>query len=716
MSEEISVVGPPNGEQSQQNPDATGYQPIVTRHSSLLLEIGTEEIPARFLPPALTMLRENTGSLFNEYLIGFSDIKTYATPRRLTVMVKGIPAMQRDRIKEVYGPSKKAAFDEAGDPTRAATGFAQSQGVNVADLVIKNKDKGEYVAAVIKQEGVAVKHLLPEVLKRIVLSLNFPKSMRWGNSSLRFVRPIHWILTLFDGEAITFEIDAIRSGNITKGHRFLSPGSFTIKEIPTYIHLLENNYVVIDQDERRRMIERGIGNLASSVEGKALRDEELLDTVTHLVEYPTPVLCEFPPDYLRLPKELLITVMKDHQKYFAVEDEDGRLKNHFIVVSNTKDENAETIRTGAERVIKARFEDARFYYEEDVGKPLEARVEDLRRVTFHDKLGSLYDKTERIVALASFLAEKLSPGKKKWIEKAARLSKTDLITGVVGEFPELQGLMGRYYALNDGEEREVAEAILQQYLPAHSGDRLPETDEGSILSLSDKIDNVVSFFAIGLTPTGSEDPFALRRQALAVIAILMEKRCNITLKEMIQKAAEGVVEARSSLTSEVLNFFMQRLEPLLSSQNVDADVVQSVIHLVNSVPLCEIKERIQAIRGFTADAGYNGFLLAVKRICNIIPGTEVPELSRDLLLEPQEKTLATEILNIRPVLRRFVVERKYYEAIMLLSTLTSFVNDFFDRVLVMDKRDEVRLNRFALLKEIWSMASLIADFSKLRER
>jgi glycyl-tRNA synthetase beta chain len=716
MSEENPAAGPFSGEQSRQDPDAAGHGSAVDRHSSLLLEIGTEEIPARFLPPALTMLRENTGSLFSEYLIGFSEIKTYATPRRLAVMVKGIPAMQGDRIKEIYGPAKKAAFDEAGNPTRAALGFAGSQGVNVADLVIKNKDKGEYVAAVIRQEGVAVKLLLPEVLKKVILSLNFPKSMRWGSGSLRFVRPIHWILTLFDGETIPFEIDAIRSGNLSRGHRFLSPGSFAIKEIPAYIRLLENNYVVIDQDERKRMIERGIENIASSVGGRTLKDEELLETVTHLVEYPTPVLCEFPADYLRLPRELLITVMKGHQKYFAVEGEDGALRNHFIVVSNTKDENAETIRAGAERVIKARFEDARFYYEEDVRKPLRTRIEELRRVTFHDRLGSLYDKTDRVAALASFLAEKLSPGKKTQIEKAARLSKTDLITGVVGEFPELQGLMGKYYALNDGEEREVAEAILQQYLPAHSGDSLPGTDEGSVLSLSDKIDNVVSFFAIGLIPSGSEDPFALRRQALAVIAILTEKRFDITLKEMIGKAAERAVEERPSLTSEVLNFFVQRMEPLLSSQNVDSDVIQSVIHLVDSVPLWEIRERIRAMRKFTSDTGYNGFLLAVKRISNIIPPTEAPELSPDLLLEPQEKALAAETMNIKPVLRGFLSEKKYYEAITLLNTLTPFINDFFDRVLVMDKRDEVRLNRFALLKEIWSMASLIADFSKLRER
>jgi glycyl-tRNA synthetase beta chain len=432
-----------------------------------------------------------------------------------------------------------------------------------------------------------------------------------------------------------------------------------------------------------------------------------------------PVLCEFPHDYLGLPKELLITVMKGHQKYFAVEDEDGKLKNYFVVVSNTKDENAETIKTGAERVIKARFEDARFYYEEDIKKPLRERIEDLKRVTFHDRLGSLYDKTERVVALTSFLADRLFPEKKKAVERAAWLSKTDLITGVVGEFPELQGLMGRYYALNDGEDREVAEAILQQYLPAHSGDRLPESDAGALLGLADKMDNVVSFFAIGLTPTGSEDPFALRRQALAVIAMLMEKGYDVSVKELIRSAAEGTTPRNQGFPQEVLSFFVQRLEPFLSSRGYDIDMIQSVTHLMDTdtVFLWEIRERLKAIKEFAADGEYNSFLLAIKRINNIgIPtAVDLKPLDEGLLSEPEEKTLCREIMSVRPAILRLLEEGKYCDVLKTASTLTPFINSFFDRVLVMDKRDKVRLNRLALLKEIWSMASPIADFSKLKE-
>ena len=684
-------------------------------HSSLLLEIGTEEIPARFIPSALIMLKSNAESIFAEYSIGFSDMKAYATPRRLAILVKGIPPMQKDRVKEVYGPAKKAAFDEHGTPTRAAMGFAQSQGIDLNDLVVRKKEKGEYVVAVTHYKGAPVTDLLHEALKKIVLSLNFPKSMRWGDGDLRFVRPIHWIMALLDSTTIVFEIDSVKSGNITKGHRFLSPGSFVVKEISSYVNLLENNYVIADPEERRRKIEEGIENLAVSIEGRALRDEELLTTVTNLVEYPVPVLCEFPPEYLRLPRELLITVMKDHQKYFAVESDQEKLKNYFVVISNTKDENAETIRKGAERVIKARFEDARFYYEEDIKKTLHSRIRDLTRVTFHDKLGSLYDKTQRVVTLASFLSEALLPHVKQITERAAWLCKTDLITGVVREFPELQGLMGKYYAVHDGESHEIAEAIMQQYLPSHSGGRLPQSDVGALLSLSDKIDNIVSFFAVDLIPTGSEDPFALRRQALAVIAILMEKAYPITLRELILKAQESVLDKRPSLPDEVFRFFVQRIEPLFSSQHYDGDAIQSVLPLMDSVPISEIKERINVLRKFIGDTEYIPFLLAMKRIHNIVPKTDMAASTPELLLEEQEKSLYNELQDVKPVFGALVKDKRYYDALKRLSALTGTINNFFDKVLVMDKREEIKLNRFALLQEIGKMASLIADFSKLKE-
>lgn len=700
--------------------ELTAESSPITHHPALLLEIGTEEIPARFLPYALNILKEKTELILGEYHIGFSDIRVYATPRRLALVVHGIPPMQKDRIKEVYGPPKKASFDEEGKPTRAAVGFAKTHGVDVNSLVIKAKDKGEYVVAIMEQKGVAVKYLLPEILRKIILSLNFPKSMRWGYYNLRFVRPLRWILALFDGELIPFEIDNIKSGNVTKGHRFLSPGAFMIKEITSYTHMLESNYVIVDQDARRKMIMDGITRFSSAIGGHCLKDEELLDTVSYLVEYPVPVLCDFPSDYLRLPKELLITVMRDHQKYFAVEDEKGRLKNHFIVISNTKKENSEMIKTGAERVIKARFEDARFYYEEDLKRPLHSRMNDLKRVTFHDRLGNLYDKTERVVKLASFISEKLFPEKKDRIVRAAELCKTDLITGIIGEFPELQGFMGRYYALHDREDVEVAEAIMEQYSPSHSGDRLPETEAGSVISLSDKLDNIVSFFSIGLIPTGSEDPFALRRQALGIVVILLSRGYRITLSELIRKAEENITETGASLTEEVLQFLLQRAESLLSSRSYDNDLIQSVMHLMGDVPLCEIEGRLNAVKRFAAGSEYNSLLLALKRVNNIVAPQggkyHLKAPREELLSEMQEKKLYSETMKVKSAIHDMLRDGEYYDSIKLLSTMTEHINSFFDGVLVMDKREDVRLNRLALLNEIWTTALSITDFSKLVER
>lgn len=686
------------------------------RYSTLLIEIGTEEMPARFIPGALALAGDKAAAFFGDCSLDFSDIRTYATPRRLVLIISGIPPLQKDRVKEIYGPPKRVAFDSEGNPTKAAIGFATVQGVDVSSLQIKNKDKGEYVVAIIEQKAVAAREVLPEILEKIVLSLHFPKSMRWGDGDLRFVRPIRWILALCDGEVVHFEIDGIKSSNMTKGHRFLSPGSFVVKEIPTYIHLMENNYVIVDQNMRRRVISESIQRLAASEGGVPVADEALIETVTFLTEYPVPFLCRFPSQYLGLPKELLITVMRDHQKFFAVQDEQGRLTNCFIVIGNTKEENAGTVRAGAERVIKARFEDARFYYEEDIGRSLHERIEDLKRVTFHDRLGSLYDKTEKVVKLASFIAERLFPEKKASIERASWLAKTDLTSGVVGEFPELQGLMGKYYSLKDGEGRVVAEAILEQYLPSHSGDRLPETDEGSVLSLADKTDNIISFFAIGLTPTGSEDPFALRRQALGVITILLEKGYPLTLREIFKVAEEGIREKRPGLADEVLQFFRQRIEPLFTSRNYDPDMIQSVLHLTGDMPLADIKERIDAVKRFTADSEFNEFLLAIKRINNIIPDIEIPGIREDLLEEAEEKALYQEVVERGPVISEMLGEKKYYDALKSLSALSGPINGFFDGVLVMDKREEVKLNRLALLKEIWDLALQTADFSKLTER
>lgn len=689
----------------------------IRKTFSLLLEIGTEEIPARFLPGAIQGLKENAAIFLKETYIDFSEIQTYATPRRLSLIATGLPGMQEARVKEIFGPPKKLAFDKDGRPTKAAIGFAQSQGVSVESLTIKSKDKGEYVVAVIEEKGIPVKDLLPEVFKRLVLSIRFPKTMRWGNGSMRFARPIHWLLALFGNDVVHFEIDGIKSSNMTRGHRFLSPGSFKVEGISTYKDSLKNKSVILDHDERKQIILDGIRRLSGQAGGMPVEDEELIETVNFLVEYPVPVLCSFLKDYLKLPKELLITVMKDHQKYFAIEDNEGKLTNNFIVISNTKGDNAETVRIGAERVIKARFEDARFYFEEDTRKPLHERIEDLKKVTFHDRLGSLYEKTKRIASIAEFFAERLLPSEKDKLSRAAWLSKTDLITGNVREFPELQGIMGKYYAIHDREDSEVAKALEEQYLPVHSGGKLPQTEIGALLSIADKIDNIATFFSIGLIPTGSEDPFALRRQALGIIAIILDKGYDISIKDLIDKALENLSNTKdfAEAKKNILQFFEQRFEPVFSDQGYSTDLIYSILPLSLDLQLKDIQERLNALQKFKELAEYDNFLLAIKRVNNIIPKAEILELKTELLIEESEKKLKESLDSVRSGLTELLQGRKYYDAIQLLSSLNDPINQFFDRVLVMDKRDEIKQNRLALLKEIWITAYQIADFAKLMQ-
>ncbi len=683
--------------------------------SSFLLEIGTEDLPARFISPAMRQLEEHTSRILGEVNMSFSEVRTYGTPRRLAVVTGGLPRMQSDRVREVFGPSRKAAFDEEGRPTKAAIGFARSQKVNVENLVIKAKDKGEYVVAVLEEKGCPVGEILPEVLKRIVLSLHFPKSMRWGNGDLRFARPIRWLLALLDDEPIAFEVDGIRSGSTTMGHRFLSPAAFKLSKISGYQSLLANNFVIVEPEERQRLIAERMEALLLPFGEKAVQDPELIETVVNLVEYPVPVLATFPSDYLSLPRELLITVMKGHQKYFAVEDHHGSITNHFVVVGNTSAENADTVRVGAERVIKARFDDARFYFEEDRKVSLERKTEELRKVTFHERIGSLLDKTDRIVALAEYLSERIPPVQGKHLVRAARISKADLITGVVREFPELQGIMGKYYALQDGEAAEVAQALKEQYMPASSGGELPRSEIGALLSIADKIDTIAAFFSVGIMPTGSEDPFALRRQALGIIAIMLERRIDVPLHDLVRRAlgAFGRIENPEAVTVQVLRFFESRLETVFADFGYRTDMIQSVLPVALHIPLFDVRARLEALKRLQ-DFPYSWeFLAAMKRISNILPSGAVQPLRPELLEEEAEKTLKARLDSLKGELSQVMHERRYDDAVTLFSSLTDAVNLFFDRVLVMDKREEIKQNRIALLQDVWETVSTLADFSKL---
>jgi glycyl-tRNA synthetase beta chain len=687
---------------------------LVQNVSAILLEIGTEEVPSRFLPQAIEDLSTIAEKTFKEYRIDHADIAVCATPRRLSLMVNNVAESQQDNVKEVFGPAKAAAYDNAGNPTRAAVGFASSLGLTVADLKLKQKGKGDYVVAVVEEKGAATKTVLPEVLKKIILSLHFPKSMRWGNGSLTFVRPIAWILAISGPEKIDFDIDGLRSGNQTRGHRFLSPASFQIKDISSYIHFLETNFVILDQNKRRDTIVKSMSQLIQNSGLQVIIDEGLIETVTYLVEYPVPVLCSFDTEYLKLPKELLITVMKDHQKYFALQDANGNLANNFIVISNTKAENAETVRIGAQRVIKARFDDARFYFSEDTARPLAERIESLSDVTFHARLGTLLEKTDRIASIAGFLAEKLCPDMKDKAIRAARLSKTDLITGVVREFPELQGIMGKYYAHHDREERDVADALEEQYMPKSFGDRVPKTEIGAILSLADKIDNIASFFSIGLIPTGSEDPFALRRQAMGVVSIFLEKKYALSLQEAFGHALSNLRISTSpeAVMDAISNFMSQRTDFILSTEGHDQEIIKSVLQLSFTHPLSGITARIIAIAAAKQEETFADFLLAIKRVNNIVPKTPLPAVDPELFQQDEEKNLSISCTTMKTALAPLLETGDFTAAVKAMLPITPAINGFFDRVLVMDKREEIKTNRLSLLREIWETVAPVADFSK----
>jgi len=674
-----------------------------------LLEIGSEEIPARFVLRGLTILKEELLNFLSGASIEYGAVSEYATPRRLAIYIAGISDMQKDRTVETMGPPKRVAFDDKGTPTKAAIGFAKSLNVDIDKLKIVRTDRGEYVSVTTEEKGRAVKDILSEGLPKILSSLQLPKTMRWGNGSLRFFRPICWILAKFGNESIPFVIDGISSSDVTYGHRFISPEAVRVENPSDYLSLLSKAWVVADHAGRKKIISEGLKKIESENNMKVHEDEELLDLVTFLVEYPTLVLGGFEDKYLELPKELLITVMRTHQKYFSTEDMQGNILPRYIVVSNTKPENNDTVRKGAERVLRARLEDARFYFKEDRETPLWDNVDKLRNVTFQEKLGTLYDKLERIKSLCSFIADKVRFQQKEKLLRAAMLSKADLVTGVVREFPELQGYMGKIYALSSGEDEETAAAIYEHYLPRSAGDELPAGEIGAIVSLADKIDNIASFFHLDLIPTGSEDPFALRRQAAGIINILQKKDYPLTLEMLITGALEKLPvpsAEKKRLSDKIMNFFSQRLEGMLLSQGYSYDIVNAIL-AVKMMNMKDLKQRIDLLSDLKKNTSFPSLLTAAKRVYNILSKAQPSELNEHVLSEPSEKLLLGTALEVKDKIKENIFNS--------LFDLEKPINTFFDSVLVMDKDEKIRDNRLALLHLIKGIFDSLGDFSKITE-
>ncbi|MBF0568596.1 MAG: glycine--tRNA ligase subunit beta [Nitrospirae bacterium] len=682
---------------------------------SLLLEIGTEEIPAGFLSDGVARIEELASGQLKEASVVFSTVKVYATPRRLAIIVDGVQIYQEKKVREVFGPPVAAAYNADGNPTRAAIGFAATHSIDVGQLSTQTKGKGQYIVARIEQPGLLVKDIVGGVFEKIIAAIRFPKMMRWASLDCKFARPICWITALCGSEPVNVKYGGVESADVTYGHRFLSEGAVKLEDVNQYVTALKSNYVIVNQDERKELIRKQAQEIAAEFNASPITDEALLETVTYIVEYPVCVVAGFPDEFLRLPAELLISVMRGHQKYFALE-RDGHLINQFIVVSNTLKENEATVRAGAVRVIKARLEDANFYYEHDLQLDLIERIESLKGITFHDKLGSLYDKTKRLELIIAYLAKELHQHEPDRYIKAAEISKTALATGVVREFTELQGIMGKHYAMKNGHDREIAGALNEQYMPQQSGGEIPATAIGTALSLADKLDNIVSFFSVGLIPTGSEDPFALRRQAIGLISILIENKFNaITLKKLFGQTT-GILGKDAGLIAPIEIFFRSRLEAMFLSRGYVNDEVQAALYGLMEIPPVYLLNRLDMLRDLKTSEGCNEFLFAFKRIQNIVPDGFDGEVNPELFIMDEEKELLIFLTDIKYDITDAISKGDYKRAYEKLHTLIAPINKFFDKVLVMDKDEQRRSNKLALLNEIRRMSDKLADVSKLQER
>jgi len=687
----------------------------------LLLEIGTEDVPAKFFPEALENFKSVARENFMRERLKYGKISTFGTLRRMVLLVREVEDKQEDLVEEVVGPRVASAFDEKGQPTKASIGFAKAQGVDVSSLFIKDTGKGQSICVRKKLSGKNTKEILPEVVSEIIREISFPKSMRWGNQDIRFARPVHWILALYEGEIIRFKFGDVESSNLSFGHRFLSPSSFEVTGFQDYHEKCEKGFVIIDPLKRKSILEKEIKERAASKNGQVLNYEGLLETVNFMVEYPTAFVGSFPKEYLKLPEEVLTNTMQKQQMYFPLFDFKRNLLNYFIGVSDTDSRDMDLIIKGNERVLRARLADAEFFFKEDQRVKLEARVEALKRVIFLEKLGTLYDKVMRLRELALFLGNKISETGEakinvKSVERAALLCKADLVTEMVKEFPELQGVMGREYARLQAEGEEVAQAIFEHYMPRFAEDKIPPTDNGAVLSLADKLDTVSGCFSLSMVPTGSEDPLGLRRQAIGIINIIMGKGYRLSLKEAIVKSLElhGVRENKEEILSKISDFFSTRLENILVSQGFEIDIIDSVL-AGNMDSILDSKKRVEAISRLKKEPGFSSLTTTFKRAIRILPDREKGDIDLSLLNENAEKELYKAFEEVERKSRLFLEKEDYYGALKEISEIKDKVDMFFEDVMVMIEDTRLKNNRLNLLKNVVRLFSTIADFSKIAE-
>lgn len=680
---------------------------------TLLLEIGTEEVPAHVMPGILSQLKENAAKTFDELRIEYKNIKTLGTPRRSALLVEGLAEQQADLSKENRGPAVNIAFDADGNPTKAAQGFARGQGVKPEELVTKDG----YVYAMVHEKGGQTVDLLGDTLKGLVDGLNFPNNMHWADLDYKFIRPLRWLVALYGQDVIDFEVANVKSGRTSRGHRFLSEGDFEIANAEDYVEACRKASIIVDQNERCEMIRQQIAEVAAANGGQAEVNEDLLEEVLYLVEYPTALCGKFDEKYLALPAEAVITPMRDHQRYFPVL-KDGQLLPLFITIRNGGKEHLETVQHGNERVLRARLEDAQFFFDEDRKKTLEQHGEKLKTVVFQDGLGTIYDKALRLEVLAGYIADAIGANEqdKKDAVRAAKLAKADLVTGMVTEFTELQGVMGREYALLDGETKAVAQAIDEHYMPRFAGDSQPASVAGRIVSLADKIDTIVGTFSRGLIPTGSQDPFALRRQALGIVNMLKEAQYHISLSQLVAKAMEllKISDAgqQAKLQNDVADFMKLRLKNVLADAGIRYDVVDAVFVTVDDI--YGVFLRAQAVNE-AVKQDMEKTIQAFVRTGNIARKAEDVQAAVEtgLLAEQVEKDLCKAYEAAAVEVEKEIAAQDYAGAIATLSQLAAPIDAFFDGVMVMDKDEKIKNNRLGLLKLVDNLVCQVADFSKI---
>ncbi len=693
----------------------------MAESKDLLIEIGTEELPPRALRDLSASFRSAmTAGLAEQYLT-FGDAKEFATPRRLGLKVTGLATRQPDREIERRGPPLKIAVNEEGSPTRAGAKFAESCGVTFESLERLETDKGSYLAYRGKEPGKAAADVLPAVLESALADLPIPRRMRWGSSEFEFVRPVHWLVALLGDQVLPLEVFGVRADRFTRGHRFMAPDPIALPDPSAYPEILERDgRVIADFDIRRKRVLDQADEAAAEAGGTPVYDDALLDEVTALVEWPVPVIGGFDERFLELPREVLVSTLQSHQRYFPVESRDGALTASFVAISNVDSRDPGRVREGVERVVRPRLSDAGFFWDTDRTRSLASRKEDLEAVVFQRELGSMADRSGRVELLAAQIAERLGKDSRN-VARAAALAKCDLLTDMVGEFPDLQGIMGRYYALNDGEPEEVATAIEEQYLPRYAGDRIPSTETGRILSLADKLDSLTGIFSIGARPSGTKDPFGLRRAALGCLRIFLESGMEMSLIDTLAASASqqpGNTDAEG-VAGEVFDYMMDRLRAYYveGTGHLAAPVEAfEAVYARRPASVLDFHQRLQAVTNFSDLPAAQSLAAANKRVANILRQADVGDLmpaDRARMTEPEEMRLFDALVTLRKEIEPLIEKRDYRAALERLASLREPVDDFFDKVLVMDEDPGLRENRLALLSQMRQLFLHIADLSKL---